>query len=193
MRLARTVCARLAVLLFTVSIATAQSGKPPRQPDVSYVATTKEAVPMMLKLAEVKKSDVVYDLGCGDGRIVIAAAKIYGARGVGIDIDPRRILESKNNAKKAGVESLVRFEENDLFKADIHDATVVTLFLLSSLNVRLRPKLLRDLEAGTRIVSNTFSMGDWPADKELTVETSGKNDFLSRKLYLWVVPPRSAK
>ena len=193
MRLARTICARLAVLLFTVSIATAQSGKPARQPDVSYVATTKEAVQMMLKLADVKKSDVVYDLGCGDGRIVIAAAKIYGARGVGIDIDPRRILESKNNAKKAGVESLVRFEENDLFKADIHEATVVTLFLLSSLNVRVRPKLLHDLEPGTRIVSNTFSMGDWPADKELTVETSGKNDFLSRKLYLWVVPPRSAK
>jgi SAM-dependent methyltransferase len=117
-----------------VSIATAQSGKPPRQPDVSYVATTKEAVQMMLKLADVKKSDVVYDLGCGDGRIVIAAAKIYGARGVGINIDPRRILESKNNAKKAGVESLIRFEENDLFKADIHEATVVTLFLLSSLN-----------------------------------------------------------
>jgi hypothetical protein len=128
-----------------------------------------------------------------DNSIVISPAKIYGARGVGIDIDPRRILESKNNAKKAGVESLVQFEENDLFKADIHEATVVTLFLLSSLNFRLRPKLLQDLAPGTRIVSNTFSMGDWPPDKEATVETSGKNDFLSRKLYLWVVPPRSAK
>jgi ribosomal protein L11 methylase PrmA len=110
MRLARTVWARLAVLLFSASIATAQSGKPQRLLDVSYVATTKEAVQMMLKFADVKQSDVVYDLGCGDGRIVIAAAKIYGARGVGIDIDPRRILESKNNAKKAGVETLVRFE-----------------------------------------------------------------------------------
>jgi len=193
MQLARTVCTGLAGILLSASIATAQSGQPARQPDVSYVATTKKAVQMMLKLADVKKSDVVYDLGCGDGRIVIAAAKIYGARGVGIDLDPRRILESKNNAKKAGVESLVRFEENDLFKADIHEATVVTLFLLSSLNFRLRPKLLHDLEPGTRIVSNTFSMGDWPPDKEMTVETSRKNDLLSRKLYLWVVPPRSAK
>jgi SAM-dependent methyltransferase len=192
MRIGTNACARLAVLLLSASITTAQSGKPPRQPDVSYVATTKEAVQMMLKLADVKKSDVVYDLGCGDGRIVIAAAKIYGARGVGIDIDPRRILESKNDAKKAGVESLVRFEENDLFKADIHEATVVTLFLLSSLNFQLRPKLLQDLEPGTRIVSNTLSMGDWPPDKEVMVETIGKNDFLSRKLYLWV-PPRSAK
>jgi SAM-dependent methyltransferase len=157
-----------------------------------YVTTPHNVVSAILKLARVKSSDIVYDLGCGDGRIVIAAAKIYGARGVGIDIDPRRILESKNNAKKAGVETLVRFEENDLFKADIHEATVVTLFLLSSLNVRLRPKLLRDLKPGTRIVSNTFSMGDWPPDKEVTVETSGKNDFLSRKLYLWVVP-RAAK
>jgi ubiquinone/menaquinone biosynthesis C-methylase UbiE len=193
MRLARTGCAPLVVLLLSASVATAQSGKPPPQPDVSYVATTKEAVQLMLKLAGVKKSDVVYDLGCGDGRIVIAAAKIYGAHGVGIDIDPRRILESKNNAKKAGVEPLVRFEENDLFKADIREATVVTLFLLSSLNIRLRPKLLQDLKPGTRIVSNTFSMGDWPPDKEVMVETSGKNNFLSRKLYLWVVPPRSAK
>jgi hypothetical protein len=124
----------------------------------------------------------------------VSAPSSYGRiTGVGIDIDPRRILESKNNAKKAGVESLVRFEENDLFKADIHEATVVTLFLLSSLNFRLRPKLLQNLEPGTRIVSNTFSMGDWRPDKEVTVETSGKNEFLSRKLYLWVVPPRSAK
>jgi SAM-dependent methyltransferase len=190
-RLAWTFYTGLGVLP-SVSIATAQSDTPLRRPDVSYVATTKGAVQMMLKLADVKKSDIVYDLGCGDGRIVIAAAKIYGARGVGIDIDPRRIRESKNYAKKAGVESLARFEENDLFKADIHEATVVTLFLLSSLNFRLRPKLLQDLEPGTRIVSNTFSMGDWPPDKEVTVETSGKNDFLSRKLYLWVVP-RAAK
>jgi ubiquinone/menaquinone biosynthesis C-methylase UbiE len=146
----------------------------------------------MLKLADIKKSDIVYDLRCGDGHIVIAAAKIYGARGVGIDIDPRRIRESKNHAKKASVESLVRFEEKDLFKADIHEATVVTLFLLSTLNFQLRPKLLQDLQPGTRIVSNTFSMGDWPPDKEVTVETSRRNDLLSRKLYLWVVPTRSA-
>jgi SAM-dependent methyltransferase len=193
MRLAQTICAQLTVLLFSASIAPTQSGKPQRQPDVSYVSTTKEAVLMMLQLADVKKTDVVYDLGCGDGRIVIAAARIYGARGVGIDIDPRRILESKKNAKKARVQGLVRFEESDLFKTDIHEATVVTLFLLSSLNFRLRPKLLEDLEPGTRIVSNTFSMGDWAPDKEVTVETSRKDDLLSRKLYLWVVPPRSPK
>ena len=174
MRLARTVCTGLAGILLSASIAVAQSGQPARQPDVSYVATTNMAVQMMLKLADVKKSDIVYDLGCGDGRIVIAAAKIYGARGVGIDIDPRRIRESKNQAKKAGVESLVRFEENDLFKADIHEATAVTLFLLSSLDFQLRPKLLQELEPSTRIVSNTFSMGDWSPDKEITVETSRK-------------------
>jgi SAM-dependent methyltransferase len=192
-RLAWTFYTSLAILMSSASIATAQSGTAPRQPDVSYVATTKGAVQMMLKLADVKKSDIVYDLGCGDGRIVIAAAKIYGARGVGIDIDPRRIRESKNNAKKAGVESLVRFEQNDLFKADIHEATVVTLFLLSTLNFRLLPKLLQDLQPGTRIVSNSFSMGGWPPDKEVTVETSRKNDLLSRKLYLWVVPSRFGK
>jgi ubiquinone/menaquinone biosynthesis C-methylase UbiE len=192
-RVAWSLYTGLAVLLPFASIATAKSGTPLRQPDVSYVATTKGAVRMMLKLADVKKSDTVYDLGSGDGRIVIAAAKIYGARGVGIDIDPRRIRESQNKAKKAGVERLVRFEEKDLFKADIHEATVVTLFLLSTLNYQLRPKLLQDLQPGTRIVSNTFSMGDWPPDKEVTVETSRKNDLLSRKLYLWFVPTRSEK
>ena len=115
----------------------------------------------MLKLADVRKTDVVCDLGCGDGRIVVAAAKNYGARGVGIDINPQRVQEAKENAKKAGVENLVRFEVNDLFKADIHEATVVTLFLLPEVNMRLRPKLLQDLQPGTRIVSNTFDMGDW--------------------------------
>ena len=187
-RLAWTFYTGLAVLLPSAAIATAQSGTPLRQPDVSYVATTKGAVQMMLRLADVKKSDIVYDLGCGDGRIVIAAAKIYGARGVGIDIDPRRIRESRRNAKKADIESLVRFEQNDLFQADIHEATVVTLFLLSTLNFQLLPKLLQDLKPGARIVSNTFSMGDWPPDKEVTVETSRKDDLLSRKLYLWFVP-----
>jgi ribosomal protein L11 methylase PrmA len=123
----------------------------------------------MLKLADVKPSDTVYDLGCGDGRIVIAAAKEYGAHGVGIDINPERIAEAKDNAKKAGVENLVHFEENDLFDADIHEASVVTLFLLSSVNLKLRPKLLKDLKPGTRIVSNTFDMGDWKPEQELMV------------------------
>src|SRR5438105_1483421 len=128
-------CSRLAAVVLSISIAAAQSGQSGRKPDVPYVPTTDEAVQTMLKLAEVKKSDVVYDLGCGDGRIVIAAAVTYGARGVGIDIDPDRIREAKENAKKAHVEDLVRFEEKDLFQADFREATVVTLFLLPSINL----------------------------------------------------------
>lgn len=112
---------------FTV-LAVAQNSHPKHQVDVPYVPTTEEAVKAMLKLADVKKTDIVYDLGCGDGRIVIAAAKEYGAHGVGIDINPERIQEAEGNAKKAGVEKLVRFERKDLFKTDIHEATVVTLF-----------------------------------------------------------------
>ncbi|HEV2688233.1 MAG TPA: class I SAM-dependent methyltransferase, partial [Bryobacteraceae bacterium] len=151
-----------------------------------YVPTTEQAVQEMLKLAGVKKTDVVYDLGCGDGRIVIAAAKSFGARGVGIDINPQRIQEAKENARKAGVEKLVRFEENDLFKADIHEATVVTLFLLPQVNLRLRPKLLSDLKPGTRIVSNTFDMGDWKPEKEASLD--GNDWGLSHKFLLWTVP-----
>src|SRR6516165_10784083 len=154
-----TACVGFAMLILGVSQAAAQRGERKRQPDVPYVPTTEEAVRAMLKLADVKKADIVYDLGCGDGRIVIAAAKTYGARGVGIDIDPDRIREAKANAKKAGVENLVRFEQNDLFQADFREATVVTLFLLRSVNLKLRPKLLQDLKPGTRVVSNTFDMG----------------------------------
>src|ERR1700681_2421592 len=156
----------LAAAILLVSIAAAQSKQPLREPDVPYVPTTDAAVQEMLKLANVTKADVVYDLGCGDGRLVITAAKNYGARGVGIDINPERIREAKENAKKDGVENLVRFEENDLFQADIHEASVVTLFLLNSVNLRLRPKLLQDLKPGTRIVSNTFDMGDWKRTKK---------------------------
>ncbi|MBZ5621292.1 MAG: class I SAM-dependent methyltransferase [Acidobacteriia bacterium] len=183
----------LVAAALSVAVAAAQNAQPRREPDVPYVPTTDEAVQAMLKLAEVKKTDVVYDLGCGDGRIVIAAAKNFGARAVGIDINPVRISEAKENAGKAGVENLVRFEEGDLFQADIHQATVVTLFLLSSVNLRLRPKLLLDLRPGTRIVSNTFDMGDWKADKEVTVGSEEEKSFLSHKLYLWTVPPRSGK
>ena len=146
----------------------------------------------MLKLAGVTSEDVVYDLGCGDGRIVIAAAKLYGAHGVGIDIDPQRIREANENARKAGVEGLVRFEENDLFQAKIREASVVTLFLLTSVNARLRPKLLRELRPGTRVVSNTFEMGDWKPDKEFTVD-SGDEGYFSKKLYLWTIPPHDNK
>jgi SAM-dependent methyltransferase len=123
---------------------------------------------------------------------VIAAAKEYRAHGVGIDINPERIAEAKENAKKAGVANLVRFEENDLFDADIHEATVVTLFLLNSVNEKLRPKLLKDLKPGTRVVSNTFGMGDWKPDKEATVGDPNEESF-SHRLYLWIIPQRKEK
>src|SRR5450756_2887196 len=176
------------VAVLSVATLAAQSAGPKREPDVPYVPTTEAAVQAMLKLADVKKTDVVYDLGCGDGRIVITAAKSLGARGVGIDINPVRIGEAKENAKKAGVEKLVRFEENDLFEADIHEATVVTLFLLPHINLKLRPKLLHDSKPGTRIVSNTFDMGDWKPEKEVIVPDSDEDSYLSHRVYLWIVP-----
>jgi SAM-dependent methyltransferase len=171
-------------------LAAAQEAKPKREPDVPYVPTTEEAVKAMLNLGGVKKTDVVYDLGCGDGRIVIAAAKTFGARGVGIDINPVRIAEAKENAKKAGVEDLVRFEENDLFEADFREATVVTLFLLPNINLKLMPKLLKDLKPGTRIVSNTFDMGDWKPEKEANVDNTDEDTYLSHHLMLWTVPAK---
>jgi|SRR6185312_4920172 len=183
---------RVCIILATIfaSVAAAQNTRAARKPDVAYVPTTNAAVEAMLRLADVTSSDTVYDLGCGDGRIVIAAAKLRGARGVGIDINPVRISESRANAKKAGVGKRVRFEENDVFEADIHEATVVTLFLLPELNLKLLPKLLQDLKPGTRIVSNTFDMGDWQAAKEVTVgDPDEKGHPFSHRLYLWIVPP----
>jgi SAM-dependent methyltransferase len=177
----------LCAILFT-TIGNGQQAQPRHAPDVPFVPTTPEAVQAMLKLANVQKSDVVYDLGCGDGRIVIAAAKDFGAHAVGIDIDPQRIAEARENAKKEGVENLVRFEENDLFDADIHEATVVTLFLLPNVNLKLRPKLIKDLKPGTPIVSNTFNMGDWKAEKEIDVGDDDQVFSLSHHLYLWRVP-----
>ena len=188
-----TACLALAGVILSISFAAAQSSQLNRQPEVPYVPTTDEAVQAMLKLADVKKTDIVYDLGCGDGRIVIAAAKNYGARGVGIDIDPQRIREARENAKKAGVENLVRFEEKDLFDSDFHDATVVTLFLLPTINLRLRPKLLADLKPGTRVVSNTFDMGDWKAEKEDSIGGTDDDAYLSRRFYLWIIPQRADK
>jgi ribosomal protein L11 methylase PrmA len=152
---------------------------PKRPPDVYWEPTADPVVTAMLKLAGVKKGDTVYDLGCGDGRIVIAAAKEFGARGVGIDIDPQRIAESNANAKKAGVTGMVEFREEDLFEAKISDATVVTLFLWPSLNLKLRPKLLKDLKPGTRIVSHSHDMGDWKAEKEDVVDGA--------RLFLWTI------
>jgi SAM-dependent methyltransferase len=193
MRLGRSIlCACVLAALLSVFVA-GQTAPHPRRPDVPYVPTTDEAVAAMLKLADIKPSDVVYDLGCGDGRIVIAAAKKFGARGVGVDIDPVRIREANEDAKKAGVEKLVRFEEKDLFQADIHDANVVMLFLLNSVNLKLRPKLLRELKPGSRIVSNTFDMGDWKPDKEAAVDGTDDGTSPSQYLYLWTVPQREGK
>jgi SAM-dependent methyltransferase len=150
---------------------------------VPFVPTAHEVVDRMLALAQVTKDDVVFDLGSGDGRIPIAAAKTYGAKGVGLDIDPDRIKESWVNAKAAGVEGLVDFREQDVLKADISGATVVTLYLLSSFNERLRPILTKQLKPGTRIVSHAFSMGPtWPADKIDRFTTSTGDETT---LYLW--------
>jgi ubiquinone/menaquinone biosynthesis C-methylase UbiE len=150
-----------------------------------YVTTPDRAVDAMLKLAGVKRGDVVYDLGCGDGRIVISAAKKYGVHGFGIDINPERIAEARANAIQAKVTALVKFEAGDLFEADLHGATVVALYLLPDLNLRLRPKLLRELKPGARVVSNTFGMGDWKPDKELIVEGS--------HIYLWTIKPSQSR
>ncbi len=190
LRVSNTVFRAAAAAVLTSVLGLPQSAAPKRAPDVPYVPTTDAAVETMLKLADVKKTDVVYDLGCGDGRIVITAAKRFGARGVGIDINPERIKEAKENAKKAGVEHLVRFEENDLFLADIKEATVVTLFLLSNINLKLKPKLLNDLKPGTRLVSNTFDMGDWKAEKEANVGGDDFEAYLSRHIFLWTIPAR---
>ncbi len=155
-----------------------------RTPDVQYVPTPNNVVAQMLRLTEVTKKDVVYDLGCGDGRLVITAAKRFGARGVGIDIDPQRISESRVNARKAGVTDRVQFLQQDLFEADIREATVVTLYLLPKLNIQLRPKLLRDLRPGTRVVSHDFDMGEWQPDQ--TVQVKGPSR--QHSVYYWVIP-----
>jgi SAM-dependent methyltransferase len=150
-----------------------------------YVPSPPEVVDRMLEVAAVTKADVVYDLGCGDGRIPIAAAKKYGARGVGLDIDPKRIEESRTNAKAAGVEHLVEFRVEDVLKADVSEATVVTLYLLASSNTKLRPMLTRQLRPGSRIVSHAFSMGPtWPADTVDLFKTSTGDEIT---LYLWKV------
>lgn len=167
---------RLATVLAAVGLVVhAQSLAP-------YVATPEDVVERMLDLAEVKKGDVVYDLGCGDGRIPIAAAR-RGARGVGIDIDPQRIDESNANAKAAGVTERVEFRVQDAMTVDVSPATVVTLYLLSSSNAKLRPMLTKQLKPGARVVSHAFSMGSlWPADKVDTF-TNSRGDQVT--LYLW--------
>jgi precorrin-6B methylase 2 len=166
----------------TAAAQPAPAAKQLRSPDVIFVPTPPEVVQAMLKLGEVKKGDVLYDLGSGDGRIPIAAAKQFGVRGVGIDINPERIREANANAQKEGVTNLVTFKNEDLFEANFKDATVVTLYLLDSLNEKLRPKLLADLKPGTRIVSHAFRMGDWKPEQQ--VEVGGTY------IYRWTIPAR---
>jgi SAM-dependent methyltransferase len=155
---------------------------PRRTPDILYVPTPQRAVDAMLEMADVGPGDVVYDLGSGDGRIPITAAKGFGARGLGVDIDPVMVREATANAARAGVADRVTFREDDIFDTEIAGATVVTLYLLEPLNVRLKPRLLAELKPGTRIVSYEWRMGDWSPQRSVMVD--------GHPVYLWTVPRR---
>src|SRR4026209_453605 len=176
---ARRLILLLAILATTV-VVPARAQQPLRSPDVVFVATPQEVVDAMLKLAKVTKNDVIYDLGSGDGRIPITAARTYGARGVGIDIDPQRIKEATENLKTSGMGDKVRFLNQDLFTTNISEATVVTLYLLPSLNLKVLPKLNSELKPGTRVVSHAFDMGD--------IKPQQTQNVNGRTIYLWTVP-----
>lgn len=156
-----------------------------RTPEVPYLPTPQEVVDGMLKLAGVHTGDTLIDLGCGDGRIVVTAAKRYGVQATGIDIDPERIADAKENADKNGVTDKVRFIQGDLFETDLSKANVVTLYLLPSINMRLRPKLWKELKPGTRVVSHAFDMEDWQPDRK--VEVNG------RTVYMWTLTGKEGK
>ena len=175
-------------LLMLVSVATAlaQSAQERKEPDVPYVTTPDSVVIAMLQGAKVTTDDVVYDLGSGDGRIVIAAAKHFGARGVGIELEPDLITVSEGKAREAGVTERTRFLKGDIFEADLRDATVVTLYLLPIVNMQLRPKLLRELRPGTRIVSHMYDMGDWKPERTVRMRV-GNYDHV---VHFWTVPAR---
>jgi SAM-dependent methyltransferase len=181
------------ILVVSVGISCITGYSQEREPDVYYVPTPGEVVIKMLQMARVTQNDIVYDLGCGDGRIVITAAKVFGARGVGVDIDPVRIKESNENARKIGVTDRVKFIEQDLFKTDISKASVVSLYLFRELNLRLRPKLFRELRPGTRIVSHEFDMDDWKPDNMGTVRNvklyyEPNPAVKDTNYYYWVIP-----
>jgi SAM-dependent methyltransferase len=189
-----TVIALLAAVATASAVIAGPSATPPAAPArqappnlAPYAATPQEVVDRMLQLADVKKTDVVYDLGSGDGRLVITAAKRFGARGVGIDIDPALIAQSKAAARKEGVDSLVEFRQQDALTVDLSPASVVTLYLLSGANMKLRPMLQKQLAPGSRVVSHQFGMGDWvPTRTETVTDQRGT----SRLLYLWIIGPR---
>jgi SAM-dependent methyltransferase len=176
----RRACSRTIELTLVAALVALLAIQPVLARDVPFVPTPEHVVAEMLDLAKVGPNDVVYDLGSGDGRIVIAAAKKHGARGVGIDIDPQRIREARANARAAGVAERVEFRQGDLFKTDISEATVVTLYLLTAVNRQLKPKLLRELKPGTRVVSHAFDMGDWQPVASRSVGTS--------TIHYWIVP-----
>ncbi len=183
MRRTRLTCLLLivaAAVLGAWTPASVQDAGTLRRPDVIYVPTPPEVVDAMLKVAKVGPRDIVYDLGCGDGRIVVAAVKDYGARaGVGIDIDPERIKEAEANVQANGVAGKVKIRNEDLFEANFSEASVITLYLLPSLNLKLRPKLWKELKVGTRIVSHAFDMGDWQPEQTLEVD--------GRTVYFWTI------
>ncbi len=175
----RTLAACVAIALASAAPRAQQTPAPAREPDVPYVPTPPRVVDAMLRLARVTPNDIVYDLGCGDGRIVIAAAQRFGARGVGIDIDPKRIEDANENAKLAGVADKVKFVTGDLLTADFSDATVVTLYLLPSINQKLEPRL-KQLKPGTRIVSHAFAIADdWPYEQKQEVD--------GKTIYFWTI------
>jgi len=174
--------ALVAATAFIAGPSAAQVPAPARTPDVIFVPTPQEVVNAMLGVAQVTSSDVLYDLGSGNGIIPVTAARERGARGVGIDIDPERIAEANANARQNGVTDKVKFIQADLFEQDLSEATVISLYLLPSLNLKLRPKLLA-LKPGTRIVSHAFDMGDWKPEQTLNVN--------GRTVYFWRVPEKS--
>ncbi|WP_217705260.1 SAM-dependent methyltransferase [Peristeroidobacter soli] len=190
MRTPHPVSDRALALLGLILLALCQVGagsepeptKLKRKLDVWYVATPHEVVDRMLYEAKIRPTDVVYDLGCGDGRMVIAAAKQYGTRGIGVDLDPARIREARANAKAQGVDKLVTFQVGDMFETDLREANVVLLYLLPELNRRLKPKFFAELPPGARVVSHDFDMGkDWVPDRSVNLGSDG--------IYLWVMPP----
>jgi SAM-dependent methyltransferase len=189
MRVPRLLASATALVALCLATAVAQPVREKKALDVPFVPTDDHVVAQMLRVAKVTRDDLVYDLGSGDGRIVITAARRFGARGVGIDIDPDRVREAQENARAAGVADRVRFEEGDIFTADLRPATVVTMYLLPDVNMRLRPKLLGELRPGTRIVSHNYDLGDWAPRRTLTVRVGATDHHV----YFWVVPPRPAQ
>jgi SAM-dependent methyltransferase len=171
-----------AAFLAAAAAAQESATEPEHKPDVPFVTTPQYVVTAMMQLAEVKPADIVYDLGCGDGRMVITAARDFGAHGVCIEINPDLLQRARDNAARDGVEKMIEFRRGDFFKADIHDATVVTIYLLPRVNLELRPKLLAELKPLTRVVSHTFDMGDWKPNKLLSLTGS--------VAYLWYIPAK---